>query len=445
MPATTPCPILEVDRALSSCINSREETLKIRRTLLKYLTASLRPVSVETKSQHLSHESPHGISAVSTNPPGLKGFRLDYLLALRARHQAQAKHRKLQAALKDMQQRHIDENPPQSQADYDNGSTQGYVTLLRQRRRQAELQVVQGSLEKLLLARPSHSPQDLRTLVEESIGQQSSLPAERLDQLSQAQDDQTYLFKLKQEVLDARSSLDRAKAARTDAQAKSHQLPRLQQQVFALECARDEIVEWVQLELAKMEEDSVFLEDASPIKRPVNDAKQFNMESAEERVRNAYDEYMKARARLVQNYTNLQQSPVMPEDEQRAAQNDGPKELPANAQQQMTIAKLLPHFPHLTQVANAERSLLQQSVYLQNQISSADQIIEEALLRLSGESHLLPAGSKDVAAWGKTAMDAEVSTNEFAKQRLGASHQEISNVSTIVELCSLQSKVLSSS
>jgi hypothetical protein len=88
--------------------------------------------------------------------------------------------------------------------------------------------------------------------------------------------------------------------------------------------------------------------------------------------------------------------------------------------------------------------LLQQSVYLQKQIDVADQDIEDALLRLSGESHLLPAGSKDVAAWGKTAMEAEAATSDFVKEHLHASRQEISSVNTIVELCSLQSKVLAS-
>ncbi|KAF2831664.1 hypothetical protein CC86DRAFT_366983 [Ophiobolus disseminans] len=443
MPAPTSCPISEVDRALSTYINSREETLKIRRTLSRYLTTSLRPVSTAVKNQHLNHECPQGISATSTNPPGLQVSRLEYLQALRARSQAQARHSELQAALKDLQQRHVDENPTQPQLDYDNGSTQGYVSLLRQRRRLAELQVIQGSLDKLLTARPSHAPLDLKLHVKDIIGEQPDLPAERLEQLEQPQNDQIWIFKLKQEVLDARTSMDRASAARTKAKSTSQGVPSLQQQVYALERARDEIVEWVQGELAKLEEDSIFLEDASPIKRPAKGPISVDVSSAEEKIRNAYDQYTASRASLIESYENLQHPPVLQTEEQDISPSTSKDVKPDQPPPpQRPITKLIPHLPHLTRTANTERSLLQQSVYLQAQIASADQEIEDALLRLSGESHLLPAGSKDVAAWGKTAAEAEAATKEFVEGHLQASRQEVSSVSTIVELCSLQSKVL---
>jgi hypothetical protein len=369
---------------------------------------------------------------------------LEYLQALRARHQAEARHRELQASLVDMQQRHKDENPTQAQSEHDDGTTQGYVSLLRQRRRQCELQVIQDSLEKLLMTRAPHGPRDPTTLVEEALGGLPGLPVEKLEQLSQTQDDQTYIIKLKQEVLDARLSLDRANAARTEAKGKSNGLPTLQQQVFALECARDEIVEWVQGELAKLEEDSVFLEDASPIKRPLNDTASVNLASAEERIQGAYDKYTKARASLIQHHEMLEHSPVVSANDNQDSRSTMQSVPQHSAQQRMPITKLLPHLPHLSQIAKTERSLLQQSVYLQKQIDVADQDIEDALLRLSGESHLLPAGSKDVAAWGKTAMEAEAATSDFVKEHLHASRQEISSVNTIVELCSLQSKVLAS-
>ncbi|KAH7086987.1 hypothetical protein FB567DRAFT_56581 [Paraphoma chrysanthemicola] len=445
MPAPTACPILEVDRALSSYVHAREETLKIRRALSKYLTASLRPVSAETQNQHLNHECPPNISAVSTNPPGLKGSRLDYLHALRARNNAQSRHKELQASIEDLQQAHIAEHPAQAQPAYDNGSTQSYVSLLRQRRRQAELQVIQHSLERLLTTRQPLGLEDPRTLVEKTIGNQPDLPAERLEQLSQTQDDQTYIFKLKQEVLDARSNLDRANAARKDAQTKAPSSPTLQQQVFALECARDEIVEWVQNELAKLEEESVFLEDASPIKRPTHEATPADLSSIEERIRCAYDKYTTARASLLQHYEMLQHSPVGPASDGNDASGTSEESTQYSTQQPKPVTTLLSHFPHLTHVANTERSLLQQSVYLQSQIEAADQDIDEMLLRLSGESHLLPAGSKDVTAWAKTANEAEVATSAAAKEHILASRQEISSVSAIVELCSLQSKVLATS
>ncbi|OAL07149.1 hypothetical protein IQ06DRAFT_7658 [Phaeosphaeriaceae sp. SRC1lsM3a] len=441
MPASTACPISEVDRALSSYINSREDTLRIRRTLSRYLTTSLRPVNAATKNQHLNHECPQNLTATSTNPPGLKDSRLEYLQALRAHDQIRQKHRELQASLEDLQQRHIDENPVQGSSDYYQGNTQIYIDLLRQRRRHAELQVIQDALEKLLIARPSHAPKDPKELVKEVIGEQPDLPAERLEQISPNNDDQTWTYKLKQEVLESRSSMDRAKAARAEAQSKSHPPPSLAQQVHALECARDEIVEWVQGELAKMEEDSVFLEDASPVKRPMNTADPVDLGSIEHRIRKAYDQYTASRAQLLENYESLQSPHVpQPDNASEPAKDKINPHHPTRPSRPMT--SILPHLPHLVHIANNDRALLQHTVFLQAQIASADTEIEEALLRLSGESHLLPAGSKDVAAWGKTAAEAETAMEEIVKGYLEKSKEEVGSVSRIVELCSLQSEVL---
>jgi hypothetical protein len=448
MPAQTTCPINDVDRALSSYINSREDTLRIRRTLSKYLTSSLRPVNAVTRSQHLNHECPQNLSAANTNPPGLKDTRLQYLQALRAKAQAQTRHRELQASLEGLRNRHVDENPTQPESEHDNEITKGYVSLLRQRRRYAELQVIQGSLDKLLGAKPSDASTDPRDLIKRLIGEQPDLPAERLEQLSQADDDQTWTFKLKQEVLEARASMERAQAARKKAQNESRGLSSLQGQVLALERAREEIVEWVQGELAKMEEDSLFLEDASPIKRSVGEKEEpADLASAETKIRESYNEYIVARASLLEAHASLQQppEPINTDDKTTgtgATQEDNKKEGTSKLSQ--PIAKLLPHLPGLTQTATHERALLQSTIYLQTQLVAADQDIEEALLRLSGESHLLPAGSKDVSAWGDKAKEAEGTTRVFVESRLQASRQEVGSVSTIVELCSLQSKVLES-
>ncbi|RMZ66795.1 chromosome segregation SMC common bacterial type [Pyrenophora seminiperda CCB06] len=445
MPPQTPCPISEVDRALSSYVNSREDTLKIRRTLSKYLTSSLRPVTAATQNQHLNHECPQGLTAANTNPPGLKDTRLDYLQALRARNQAQARHGELQASLEQLRDRHVDENPTQPESEYDNDVTRSYVSLLRQRRRYAELQVIQESLEKLLSAKPSNASADPRDLVKSTIGEQPDLPVERLEHLSQADDGQASIFRLKQEVLEARAAMERAQAASKKALEGTREEPSLQVQVYALEQARNEIVDWVQGELAKMEEETTFPEDASPIKRPMSNAVPVDLASAETQVRESYNKYTAARASLLEVHASFQQPLDVPSLDQDslttpATQTDANETKTLKPDRPTT--KLLPHLPHLAQMANNERSLLQQSVYLETQIASADQDMQDALLRLAGESHLLPAGSKDVAAWGKTAREAEAATVEFVNQKLQDSKKEVSSVQTIVDLCSLQGRVL---
>lgn len=444
MPAQTPCPISDVDRALAAYINTREATLQVRRTLSRYLTSSLRPVNNATQTHHLNHECPQILSAASTNPPGLTDSRLEYLKALRARNQAQARHRELQNSLQDIHNQHIEENPPQANPEYDTDITHGYVSLLRQRRRYAQLQVIQSSLDRLLAAKPHTALVDPKASIKNLLGEQPDLPAERLELLSQTQDDQPWLFKLKQEVLEARANMERAQAARAEAKSKSRGVSSIQQQVDALELARDEIVEWVQGELVKMEEDSVFLEDASPIKRTVRDpAAPLDLEAAKSRIRASYNHYTSSRAASLTAYETLHQPLSLGADdpeEPNTTDAKHPQHPPKSSP--LAITNILPHLPHLTHTAITTRALLQQSVYLQTQIAAADQDIEDALLRLSGESHLLPAGSREVSAWGRVAREADAATEEVVQECVEKSKGGMEVVGVVVEGGKLRRRLL---
>ena len=444
MPASTPCPVAEVDRTLSPYINSRQDTVRIRRILSRYLTANLRPVTAATQTQHLSHECPLDCSAVNVKPPSIAHVRLDYLLALQARLQAQARHRQLQSSLEELQSRHVVEAPVQIDSAYDNEVTRSYVSLLRQRRRFEELQVIQESLERLLTANPSIEPKDPKILVHESIGEQPGLPAERLDSLTQSQDDESWVFKLKKEVLEAKASMDRANVAKTASQNQRREAPSLPHQVYALSCARDEMVQWVEGELAKMNEESEFLEDASPVKKSNGGIPLQDIGSVESQVRKFYDQYTAARSKLVVAQESVQQ-PVTSRTTSSSTFHDQtrPSGQPTDkSSSNQPITSILPYLTRLAKTAEHERSLLQQAVYLQAQLASADEEITDSLSKLSGESHLIPSGSKGITAWGKIATEAEAGTSKFAMSQLQDSRQEINTINTIVDLCSLQSKVL---
>lgn len=439
------CPVPDIDRALAPFIKSREETLRVRRTLSKYLTASLRPVTAATQNQHLNHEVPRGLGAVGTNPPGLKGTRGAYLDAIRSHKEAQAKLERLQASLEELQQRHVVESPS-TDSHQENEMVQGYITLLRQRRRLAELEVVQGSLEKLLNVNPIESPKDPRELVKKSIGEQPDLPAERLESLSIDDDHGSSILKLKNEVLLARSNMDQAKAIRSGLRSASHDVPSLAVQVYALSRAREEIVEWVQDELAKMDEESGFIEDASPVKRSSAPSSDQDLTTSEAQIQGRYNQYTASRSGAIEGHHSLQQSPTT-----HSVQTNSPSEYPntadsptTNARPKMLVANLLPHLPHLARHHTNERLMLLQSVYLKNQISSADEVVSDSLARLADESHLLPSGSREIEPWGTAVAELEARNVDSVKQRLQSGRTNIHNIKTIVDLCSLQSKVLES-
>jgi len=448
MPAPTPCPVADIDRTLSSYVNSRDGTLNIRRTLSKYLSGGVRPVNTATQNQHLNYECPQSCSAVAANPPALQNSRKSYLNAIRARAAAQKRHEELQASIEQLQNHNMLESPGEADSQYDSEVTRSYVALLRQRRRFAELQVIQESLEKLLNASPVHDSEDPKDLISKAIGEQPSLPPERLEKLAQSDDDGSFALKVKKEVLEARSSMERANAGRAEAQSASRPMPTLQEQVYALSCARQEIVEWVQEELAKMEEESGFLEDASPVKRQVEETPTPHLASSDSQIRNCYNRYASSRSIAISSHESIQRLHVR----NAAVTNKSDVQHDVGIQEQehthsskmMLMTKILPLLSHLSRSDMNERSLLQQAVYLQTQIASADEETADALLRLSGESHLLPSGTKGIEAWGKTAADTETLNEDFVRAKLQDSRQEINSITTIVELCSWQSKVLSS-
>ena len=167
--------------------------------------------------------------------------------------------------------------------------------------------------------------------------------------------------------------------------------------------------------------------------------------SVTSRIQASYDKYTAARARLLEAHTSLQNP--MPVSENYSQSNNNSAQIASNATSSKPtnpISKLLPYLPHLANTTTNERALTQHTVYLAAHLAAADQEAQEALMRLSGESHLLPAagGSREAGAWARTAAEAEAATEQLVKERLEESRKEVSSVTTIVDLCSLQSKVL---
>lgn len=441
MPAATSCPVSEVDRALSPYVNSRQETQRIRKALARYLDTHIKPT--DAKPRHLDLECPDVQVRAGPDTSAVNGSRSQYIKALQARSEAQMRLNKLQGSLEDLRTSYTTEFIAQTDSAYDNEVTRSYIGLLRQQRRFAELEVVQDSLEKLLNAKPEDSHKELKLLVKETIGEQPDLPAERLDQLSQAPSNNASLFKLKKEVLEAKASMDHANATKSKAHARSTSSPDLAKQVYALSLARDELVGWVEGELGKLNEESELLEDASPIKRWPQTSTPPDLETSKMQISKAYDAYTEARSSVIRAYTSAQR-PTTANAEPVPNQINGVEEgQPATGlQSSRTVAKILPYLPQLAVISNNERSLLQQAVYLQSQLSTADDEIAESLLRLAEESHLLTSGDKGLTAWGRAAAQADASTEGYVSSQLEEIGQEVNHVRTVGELSSLHSKVL---
>jgi hypothetical protein len=411
--------------------------------LAKYLLSHVKTDKAE--SHRLDYECPLELSAVNSKSSSLKGSRLQYLHALQAKLKAQARHRELQQTLESLRSQDLLETPIQTEIPCDQEATRGYMFLLRQRRRIAELEIIQNSLEKLLATSPLDNRKDPKAIVQDALGEQPGLPVERLENISGNQDNDSSMFKLKKEVLEAKASMDRAKAARAEAQSAAPSKPTLEQQVYALGCARDELVAWIEGELGKMNEESALLEDASPVKQWPKVPTDFDADASRESIQKSYNQYTTSRSDIIDAHASITSPSV---DEPAAYSREEPQ---STSKEQNTprekrpITQVAPLIPSVAQTAQNERTLLQQTVYLQAKLSSAEEELKESLARLSDESHLLPSGPAEPRAWAAAAREAGATTRAFVEEQLQDSQQDIHKIAAIAELFSLQSKVLASS
>ncbi|ORY09458.1 hypothetical protein BCR34DRAFT_371694 [Clohesyomyces aquaticus] len=446
MPASTPCPLPEVDRALSPFVNPQKETRKVRSALTRYLAASLSHSKPNTTYSHLEFQCPIVNSRNDNKSSDSKTIRSEYLKALRERSKAQARHDRIQSVLLDLHEDHVAELPGQVDAQYDNDVTRSYVSLLRQRSRFSSLQVIQSSLDKLLLlnVNPAHGQSDPKSLVKKALGEQADLPVQRLELLTGYPDVDESMFRLKKQVLESKANMNRASSLRAEATKASQADGSLKQQVYALGCARDEIVDWVQNELAKLSEESEYWENASPLKQPGRDQPPPETVLSEYQIRTAYGQYTKSRASLLEALESIGRSATpcdtAPSDPSGLSQLEPESSVSTGAG--LPITSMLPQLQSLATSLRNERALLLQAVYLQLQFSLAADKASDSLSRLSEESHLLPSGSKELIAWGKTVSQAEAATEQFVTGRLQESLQETNNITAISDLSSLQERVL---
>ncbi|KAF2739161.1 hypothetical protein EJ04DRAFT_508886 [Polyplosphaeria fusca] len=445
MATRNPCPIRELDAELRDYINSRQQTLSIRQALLRGLTANTKAPDSSSLRQHLSYACPYQLSAIPRRAQDLTPNQSRFLRALEAHSKVQVRHGKLVDALHELRDQSTKEGPNQTESNHDSRSTRDYVSLLGQRQRLAELQIVDESLEQLLNASPSGSRIDPASLVKEAIGDQPGLPAEPLEMSSREKDGNNGAFRLKREVIEARARLQRAESLNRNAASESRHHSSLEQKVCALGRARDEMVTWVETELAKMTEESELLEDASPLKRQTQDANVVDLTRSESQIREEYNRYVASRAAAVQAQDSIQPCPLAAAPS--GAQTVDLKETACTTSSPTAgpvIDAVLAQITSLKQISDNERSLLQNAIYLQSQISTADAESREALTRLSEESLILGSASKELSAWRDTAMQAEANTQETTAANLNATRQEIDCVHGVVDLCSLHSSFLDS-
>ncbi|OCL07094.1 hypothetical protein AOQ84DRAFT_409564 [Glonium stellatum] len=419
-----PFPLPEVEAALSPYIHSRQETLNIRKKVARYLESQLASADESnSENSRLIVECVPLSLRVKRVPPEINGIRRTYLEALQANVAARERYSGLKSELDELRSQHATDSASRLDVAYDQEATCAYINLLRQRRRFNKLQVIQKTLDKLVDAQPNPGRKDMRTLLKEKLGEQPDLPASKLEPQAPNQEVEDLIFKLKKEVLETKQGMDRANAIRAEAQKQQETVeePRLEAQVYALRCARNELVSWVEGELAKLSEDeSEMLEDQSPQKKLGGVE---NSESAgcsyQEQIKELYDKYVSSRASLIAAIdsipTSVQYGPAGSETVESKSSSGLSQ---GTASTTVKVTGVLPYVPALLQASRDERSLLQQTAYLRHQLASASEETLRTIRRLADESHLVAPGTNSALDWATATKDAAASTKKYVEESL---------------------------
>ncbi|KAF2459726.1 hypothetical protein BDY21DRAFT_336321 [Lineolata rhizophorae] len=205
--------------------------------------------------------------------------------------------------------------------------------------------------------------------------------------------------------------------------------PSLGAQVHALRCARDELISWIEGELAKISEgeSEASLADvlSSPRKAP-EPASNGGQALTVDEIHRLYDRYVASRQALVATIDAVRQD--APGSSSPTKETAPPLSASARGGSSAISGRttdILPFIPTLVQVSKEEKSMMQQTKYLRRQLAGRSDETLRNIRRLADESHLVPPGSSSMASWAVTAHESSNSTEEFVLERIQEGEAQI--------------------
>jgi hypothetical protein len=305
-----------------------------------------------------------------------------------------------------------------------------YVHVLRQRREQKKVEIIQEALTNLVDTEPNPSHVDIKAFLKEELGEPPQAPIPAIDQNDAQSRVDELTFRLKKELLAAKNRLDEANKAKDEAEKRTIALPApsLQAKVAALRGARDYMIEWVEGELAKIPEtdgdtsqaDLSFVDSEVPGEEDLAD------EEVTAKVQELYSVYMTARERLIANvdatmrikHNTIPDDPIPPNP-------TSPAKALSTSSKSIRASDILPYLRTLLQSSREEAFLLQQTSHLRRQLTLASEETDRTVQRLAGESYLVPQDTIRMDAWAKAADEAATKTDVFVNSQTQAGEESM--------------------
>ncbi|KAJ5776927.1 hypothetical protein N7520_000173 [Penicillium odoratum] len=377
-------------KPLAPYIKTQQEALRIRQALTSYLRSLIVFKDDTSHTSHLALCAPtDAVVDVKRAPVDLSGLRKDYLKALQANVAARKDLRAVseEVALLRRQRasciRPIDPDPQEPGADL-----RDYVSLLRDQRRYAKLQVFQHYLEDFKAKEPTG-------LDSSEDSAQVSLPEGLETDVPERKDPDTDLeglvHKLERAVVRAQTQLDREKRlfekikTQHDARGKASDSVPSAVKAQALQRTRDELVQWVEERLVSEVDPDESMVDLQP--EDIEEAQRL-LEQHKMQIKEQYAAYLQARRELLDAASKAcQPVTVTPKPPSRTTYRaDILEEIPAPS----SLDVLSYATETLVPLSKAQKSLALQRSYLSGLLAKEKSTALRALHRIRDESHLLP-------------------------------------------------------
>lgn len=438
------CPLPLVENALAPYIHSREKTTRIRQILTQSLRKHVRDDSEPT---HLSLSSPSlSLQAIDTALPS-DGLYKQYLQALTAHRQAQARYEDIKTELNHALEHNL--TPNGSTSGQSSGeSVREYSKLLRGRRQQKKLEIIQDALTKLLDSEPNPAQVDVKLAVREELGEPPQAPIASFE--IEADPDcgiEDLVFQLKKELLIAKSKFSEAKNLRSEAERSTQSNGEIdaEQCVAILRDARDELISWVETELGKIPEDDVeasqvemsFLDDGGDANGTLHP---LSHDELSQQVQGLYANYLSARDGYISSVESaLERTQKL--EASAATQAGAPIQtsryqmhpIGAETKAPLQASQLLPYLTNITSITKDETSLQQHTSHLRRQLTIASEETENVIQRLAGESLLVPQNSTSMSAWSKASEEAGQQTQTAVLEHVNEGEASINHAKSVLE------------
>jgi hypothetical protein len=408
----------EIRQSLRPFVNQAQEVTQIRRVLALHLGSHMNAKAEAPITHPLSLlDSECNLGSASS---GIKGIRREYLRCVRANINAREGYEEFN------KERHPHTNP-ESQ-DLKAGTRKGehgsstslesFLEVVKSRRKHERLRILQDYVD-MLAQKPAAASDYLDPRV--VLKDVHSLPpvppdvmtSSGLRQEPQRTDLNNLVDQLEKSVLRAKLLLKREQRLLSKVKAEgapcNSSATSAGSRLQALGTARNELINWIETELAKAGE-SPGDSDNQDFKSTEKEGKEY-IDSQLSLIQRKYSQYTKARQALIIAVSGSPETPAptATEDDKET------RTLKEEVEKTNAISHILqPYLEELTSVSNQQKSIIQQKSHLT--ISLAKQLKEagQGLDRLAEESHLLPsyplAGSQRKAL--ETSFGDEISNHE---------------------------------